>query len=316
MRPERLALLEAICFLVAIRHIVSIRTESLIIVVRKHSNRFGRTGQKRTKSKRGRLATAIATLSLTALTGLTAIGCHRQFYRKQADQEVACLIQEKASHVARRPNTDLGIQVDRRSRMYNPFDLDMPPMPLDDPASHRYMQCVDGRRGYPMWDSAGFTNMTESPDWWQFLPFDEDGVLVLNADSAVQIALLHSTDYQRQLEQLYLSALDVSSERFRFDTQFFGGLGTGYELFGPDRSKANGQSGQRSAIRARQPEHIGRSRRARQPSPHATLVCMGRRTCHRNCQQYCLGAERQQHTECNVHLGLFARPTVAAAGRT
>ena len=57
----------------------------------------------------------------------------------------------------------------------------------------------------------------------QFLPLDEEGVLVLNADTAVRIALLQSPEYQRQREQLYLSALDVSSERFRFDTQFFGG---------------------------------------------------------------------------------------------
>ncbi len=185
--------------------------------------------------KRSRLSKVIAAVTLSAVTGLGAVGCHRQYYRKQADQEVNCLMQEKTSHLARRPNTSLGIQVDQRSRMFNPFDLDYQPMPLDDPASHRYMQCVDGRRGYPMWEGAGVTNMTENPDWWQFLPLNEDGVLVLNADNAVRIALLHSTDYQQQLEQLYLSALDVSSERFQFDTQFFGGLGTGYLLAGPDR---------------------------------------------------------------------------------
>ncbi|QDV64354.1 hypothetical protein Mal65_35080 [Crateriforma conspicua] len=153
-------------------------------------------------------------------------GCHRQFYRKQADQEVSELIREKACTVARPPETRLGILPDRRSRMFNPFDPDFQPAPLDDPASNKYMQCVDGRRGYPMWDAAGQTNITESPDWWQFLPLDENGVLVLNADTAVQLALLHSPDYQQQLEQLYLSALDVSSERFRFDTQFFGGART------------------------------------------------------------------------------------------
>ncbi|MEM6468098.1 MAG: hypothetical protein AAF802_00910 [Planctomycetota bacterium] len=159
--------------------------------------------------------------SLAAVTALVSLGCHRQFYRKQADQEVDCLILEKSSHLARRPTADFGVTPDRRSRMFNPFDLDFQPMPMDDPASHRYMQCVDGRRGYPLWDAAGFTNAAENPDWWQFLPLNEDGVLVLNADTAFQLALLHSPDYQRQLEQLYLSALDVSSERFRFDTQFF-----------------------------------------------------------------------------------------------
>jgi adenylate kinase family enzyme len=154
-------------------------------------------------------------------------GCHsRPFYRKQADQEAYALMASKASHVARPPQTPLTIQIDPTSRMFNPFDLDFQPMPLDDPASHRYMQCVDGRRGYPMWDAAGETNTTENPDWLQFLPLNEEGVLVLDADTAVRIALLQSPEYQRQREQLYLSALDVSSERFRFDTQFFGGAGS------------------------------------------------------------------------------------------
>lgn len=165
---------------------------------------------------------------LLVLSTLSA-GCHRQYYRKQADGEAYCLLDEKASDVARPPNIPLRIEVDRRSRMFNPFDLDFQPMPLDDPASYRYMQCVDGRRGYPMWEAAGLTNGAESPDWWQFLPLDDDGVLVLNAENAVRIALLHSPEYQEQLEQLYFVALDVSGERFQFDTQLFGGLDGFYE---------------------------------------------------------------------------------------
>ncbi|WP_145168777.1 hypothetical protein [Rubripirellula lacrimiformis] len=169
-------------------------------------------------------------------------GCHRQFYRQQADNEAHLLIAEKSSHVARPPNEAVRIEVDRRSRMFNPFDLDFQPMPLDDPASYRYMQCVDGRRGYPMWEAAGLTNTTESPDWWQFLPLDDDGVLVLNLENAVQIALLHSPDYQQQVEQLYLSALQVSAERFQFDTQFFGGAQTSLTADGPGRRGAGGNS--------------------------------------------------------------------------
>ncbi len=195
----------------------------------------GRSPRLARKGRRWLLASLAAIASTVGSTG-----CHREFYRKQADQEVASLLQEKKSHLPRRPNTDLGISVDRRSRMYNPFDLDFQPMPMDDPAAHRYMQCVDGRRGYPMWDAAGFTNTNENPDWWQFLPLDEDGVLVLNADTAVRLAMLHSTEYQQQLEQLYLSALDVSSERFRFDTQFFQSAEQSLQLNGADRS-SNGQ---------------------------------------------------------------------------
>ncbi|MEM6690360.1 MAG: hypothetical protein AAF664_13090 [Planctomycetota bacterium] len=156
-------------------------------------------------------------------------GCHRQYYRKQADSEAQALMAQKAACVARPSNADLSIQVDRRSRMYNPFDLDFQPMPLDDPASYRYMQCVDNRRGYPLWEAAGFTNTVESPDWYQFLPIDDDGVMVLNLENSVQIALLHSPEYQRQVEQLYLSALDVSTQRFAFDTQLFSNQGLTFQ---------------------------------------------------------------------------------------
>lgn len=163
------------------------------------------------------------------ITSSVILGCHRQFYRKQADCEVNYLLDEKAADVARPPNVALRIDIDRRSRMFNPFDLDFQPMPLDDPASYELMQCVDGRRGYPMWEAAGITNMAENPDWWQFLPLNEDGVLVLNQENSVKIALLNSNQYQQQLEDLYFAALAVSAQRFEFETQFFGGADSVFE---------------------------------------------------------------------------------------
>jgi hypothetical protein len=172
-------------------------------------------------------------------------GCHRQFYRKQADVEAHQIIDEKVYHSRQDPGKPLRVQADPRSRMFNPFDLDFQPMPADDPDSHRYMHRVDGRKGYPLWHAAGTTNATENPEWWQYLPLDENGVLVLNSDTAVQLALLNSPDYQQQIETLYLSALDVSSERFRFETQFFGGARTFLTADGRDRGGAGGQSSTR-----------------------------------------------------------------------
>ncbi|WP_419193975.1 hypothetical protein [Novipirellula herctigrandis] len=186
-------------------------------------------------------------IALTAVTLVAATGCHRQYYRKQADCEANMLLDEKSSHISRPPDQALRIDVDRRSRMFNPFDLDFQPMPLDDPSSYEYMQCVDGRRGYPMWEAAGVTNTAESPDWWQFLPLDDDGVLVLNAENAVRIALLHSPEYQSELEELYLAALDVSNERFAFDTQFFGGAQTFLTAAGRSK-RADGQSSTRYEV--------------------------------------------------------------------
>ncbi len=185
---------------------------------------------------------ALAAMLLAIMLGCLTMGCHRAHYRVQADAEAYALLDEKAAHLCEPVDGPLRIEPARESRMFDPFDPDRQPMPVDDPASHRYMACVDGRRGYPLWHVNGQTNAAESPDWWQFLPLDENGVLVLDSEMAVRLALLHSPDYQRQLEQLYLSALDVSSERFRFDTQFFGGAQTFFTADGPDRNVLGGES--------------------------------------------------------------------------
>lgn len=168
------------------------------------------------------------------LLALVASGCNRAHYRQQADREAAALIQEKINnpHWALPRQT---ISVDPRSRMFDPFNPDRPPMPLDDPASHALMQCVDGKKGYPHWDANGHTPFVENPDWLAFLPLDSNGVLVVSAEQAYQLALIHSRTYQEQFETLYLSALDVSAERFRFDPQFFGGYSAFYTTTGRAR---------------------------------------------------------------------------------
>ena len=178
------------------------------------------------------------TIGCSILVGPT--GCHRQYYRRQADCEANRLLDQKSATVARSPDRPLRIEPDRRSRYFNPFDLDFQPRPVDDPAAHPYMRCVDDRRGYPMWDAAGITNTAESPDWYRFLPLDDDGVLTLNAENAVQIALLHSPQFQSNLEDLYLSALDVSNERFVFDTQYFSGIEAAFNF---DRNRLRERNG-------------------------------------------------------------------------
>src|SRR5690606_29084147 len=101
---------------------------------------------------------------------------------------------------------------------------------------------VDGKNGYPWWHANGDTPAVENPDWMQYLPLNEDGVLVLDADGAVEMARLQSRGYQQQLEELYLSALDVTFERFRFDAQFFAGWQAFYTADGRERGGSGGRS--------------------------------------------------------------------------
>ncbi|HEX6962547.1 MAG TPA: TolC family protein, partial [Lacipirellula sp.] len=159
-------------------------------------------------------------LIIVALIAL--IGCSRPFYRRQADMDAYCLTDQKAIVAGSDPQT-FRIEVDPRSRMYDPNNPDVEPMPPDDPTSNRYMQCVDCKPGSKCWRCLPKTSFTENPNWMEYLPRDANGTVVLDMTDAVRIALRDSPEYQSELEELYLSALDVSFERFRFDTQFFGG---------------------------------------------------------------------------------------------
>jgi outer membrane protein TolC len=99
-------------------------------------------------------------------------------------------------------------------------------MPPDDPTSHQLMIKVDGKSGAD-WDSHASVRELENPGWKENLtdiPRTPDGKLKLRIEDAMRLALLHSPTWQQQLESIYLSALDVSTERYRFDLQFFGGF--------------------------------------------------------------------------------------------
>lgn len=161
-------------------------------------------------------------------------GCNRAHYRQQADTQAYELIIEKENN----PHWQLSrhwVQPDPRSRMFDPFDPDRPPLPPDDPTSQELMHYINNKPGYPHWEVNGQTPDVENPDFIKYLPVDENGVLNIDARQAYHLALVNSRDYQEQFETLYLSALDVSAERFRFETQFFGGYSSFYSLGGANR---------------------------------------------------------------------------------
>ncbi len=173
---------------------------------------------------------------------LTTAGCHRSYYRRQADADANRLVTEK-SQDPRWNSSDGSIIVDPQSRMFDPFSQDHPPMPPDDASSAELMRMVDGKPGYPHWHANGDTNYVASPEWLGYLPKDEQGRVVINFQSAYELALIHSTDLQRQKETLYLSALDVSLERFGFDTQMFSGFDSFFRTQGRLRTGASTSQG-------------------------------------------------------------------------
>ena len=170
-------------------------------------------------------------------------GCSRAVYREAADLEVAETLAEKGGFLDHGVITP-GVE----SRLFDPGNPDSPPIPQDDPASHELMHFVDGHRGFNGWHDNGEAGPVDSGMWLSTLPtrddgeFGEGGEVVLRLHDAVRVARTNSRDYQRELEDLYLSALDVTFERFRFDTQFFAGTGTSFLLRGRDRAGNPGSS--------------------------------------------------------------------------
>lgn len=171
----------------------------------------------------------IATIALAGC--LTAVGCSRAWYREQADEEVGQVLAEKGGYL------DNGL-VDPRpeSRLADVYDPDCPPIPPDDPASHQLMHYVDDKDGFDGWHASGDAPTVDAGNWVDSLPRDENGDVVLTLQDAVHVARVNSRDYQTNLENLYLSALDVTFERFRFDNQYALGNETSATFTGPDRN--------------------------------------------------------------------------------
>ena len=185
-----------------------------------------------------RLSPSLARLAVvTALVVIALTGCTRGRYYLQADREVSTLLAEKSCDPRWAVPVNYTVRQDERSRFYDSYNQIFPPMPPDDPTAHRYMHCVDGKKGFPRWHINGDRTSLDNPDWrsrlHEVVELSDAGAIVLTLDSAVRLAYLNSLDWQDQLETLYLSALDVSTERFQFDVQFYGGNLTAYRNRGP-----------------------------------------------------------------------------------
>ena len=102
------------------------------------------------------------------------------------------------------------------------------------------MHCVAGKKGYPCWHMNGDWYGLENPRWkdllTQYNEMTDDGAIKLTMNGSVCLAQVHSSEYRTQIETIYLSALDVSTERFRFDVQFFGNSNTVFTHLGKVRA--------------------------------------------------------------------------------
>jgi len=173
---------------------------------------------------------------LAVLLPCAAGGCSRAYWRHQADLQTYAALHERAGD-PRWSVPRLSVQPDRQSRFYDPNCPDCEPLPPDDPAAHRYMLCADGLRGSSSWHKLGRSLSVENPQWAEALaalgavPAEADsasdapgrlGFFDLTLPQALELSLINSREYQTAMEEVYLSALDLTFQRFRFDVQFLG----------------------------------------------------------------------------------------------
>ena len=158
------------------------------------------------------------TISLLLVAGL---GCSRVAYRKKADRDAYAAIAGKSQSLpVDVPFRDAGIEPNPDSRFFDNSDPDQPPMPPDDPVSHALMLEVDGRTGAASWKTMGDPGALQNEAWRKILPGEQNGSVALDLKSAVRLALINSRDFQHEKEDLYLSALDVSYQRYQLSPKF------------------------------------------------------------------------------------------------
>lgn len=176
------------------------------------------------------------------MTLLTGSGCSRTFWRQHADRETYAVLAQKMTD-ERWVVPDLDLEPDPRSRFYDPYDRDKPPLPPDDPDAHQYMQWMHGMFGYKGWHKFGGTLTVENPQWLENFGISAEEVAAgyengysysaqtsrpvpkiekLTMGDAVELTYIHSRDFQFQLEELFLTSLELTFQRFRYDVQFLG----------------------------------------------------------------------------------------------
>ena len=175
-------------------------------------------------------------------------GCTRRFFRNSADKEVTSIVAHKDVIPAWKIE-EWHVYPDPRARFADPTNPDRPPMPPDDPAARELSpnpqkpgkQGIESIKGVGWldvmaeWDAenrAGEGNQAVRLPTLEFKvglsdPQAKDPAgasdkrFLLKLDQAVELGLFNSREFQTRRENLYLTALPVTQERFRFAPQFF-----------------------------------------------------------------------------------------------
>jgi hypothetical protein len=185
-------------------------------------------------------------LVVVMAAALLPAACTRRFYRQSADKQVDSVLTEKNVYPA------WGIEQwqvypDARARFADPTDPDHPPKPCDDPAAEHLGPNPQraGKAGTGEWEGTGYLKMLA--DWDAAnragsgqqaagieameippslpaaccqLPAATDRPFLITLDQSVELGIVNSREFQDRREDLYITALPVTLQRFAFSAQF------------------------------------------------------------------------------------------------
>lgn len=139
-------------------------------------------------------------------------GCTRKIDPDTADAEVRKLLEDVPGYDwFPGPNSRLAFSRENR----------LPEAPRDDSASRQITLRIQKKDAYA---DGNESSILSNDRWGKQLSLDANISLPLDLATSVKLALLHSRDFQLQKESLYLSALDVTYERFKLGPVPFAGV--------------------------------------------------------------------------------------------
>ena len=144
---------------------------------------------------------------MLALGLIAMTGCARQQYRTSADREVYDLLNAVDQRTPLWKVENFSIDQNACSRYSDFHDPDKQPMPQDDVTAQHLMREVEGMKGWRKWWDNGCTDSVENENWRRTLPVNAQGNVVLNQESAFDLALLHSPEIGQRWKTSNLAAL-------------------------------------------------------------------------------------------------------------
>ncbi|MDG1132662.1 MAG: hypothetical protein P8N21_08220 [Opitutales bacterium] len=144
-------------------------------------------------------------ISIVICLAFSLLGCSRKIDPKTADLEVRKLLKDV-------PGFDW--QPAPSSRLQEAKLNKLPPPPKDDEGAREITKRIQKDGAY---EDGNISETFDSGQWKESLNLENNRSVRLDLKRSMELALLHSREFQEQKESLYLSALGVTLERFRLD---------------------------------------------------------------------------------------------------